>query len=110
MIVVDPVRHPTAEQADIHLQPFPGSDAALVFAMVHVLARDGLIDRAFLDARVLGWDELEPRHRPLHAGLGRGPHRRAGGADRGGGADLRRRACAPLARPGACSARPWAAT
>ena len=60
VIVVDPVRHPTAEQADMHLQPFPGSDAALAFAMVHVLVRDGLADRAFLDAHTLGWDELEP--------------------------------------------------
>ena len=64
VIVIDPVRHPTAEQADIHLQPFPGSDAALAFAMVHVLVRDGLIDRAFLDAHALGWDELEPAIAP----------------------------------------------
>lgn len=64
VIVVDPVRHPTAEQADIHLQPFPGSDAVLAFAMVHVLVRDGLADRAFLDTHTLGWDELEPAIAP----------------------------------------------
>ena len=64
VIVVDPVRHPTAEQADLHLQPFPGSDAALAFAMIHVLVRDGMIDRAFLDAHTLGWDELEPAIAP----------------------------------------------
>ena len=64
VIVVDPVRHPTAEQADLHLQPFPGSDAALAFAMVHVLVRDRLIDRAFLDAHTVGWDELEPAVAP----------------------------------------------
>ncbi len=60
VIVVDPVRHPTAEQADLHLQPFPGSDAALAFALVHVLVRDGLIDQAFLDAHTIGWGELLP--------------------------------------------------
>ena len=64
VIVIDPVRHPTAEQADMHLQPFPGSDAALAFALVNVLVRDGLIDRAFLDAHTLGWDELEPAIAP----------------------------------------------
>ncbi len=60
VIVVDPVRHPTAAEADLHLQPFPGTDAALAFAMVHVLVRDGLIDRAFLAAHTVGWEEVEP--------------------------------------------------
>ena len=60
VIVVDPVRTPTAEAADLHLQPFPGSDAALAFALLHVLAREGLLDLAFLEAHTVGWDELEP--------------------------------------------------
>ena len=60
VIVVDPIRTPTAAQADIHLQPFPGSDAALAFAMLHVIAREGLIDSAFIAAHVHGWEELEP--------------------------------------------------
>ncbi len=59
-IVVDPVRHATAEAADLHLQPFPGSDAALAFAMLHVIARDGLLDRPFLARHAIGWDEVEP--------------------------------------------------
>jgi len=60
VVVVDPIRTPTAAQADIHLQPFPGSDAALAFAMLHVIRREGLIDSAFIAAHVHGWDELEP--------------------------------------------------
>jgi len=59
-IVIDPVRHPTAADADLHLQLFPGSDAALAFAMLHVLKRKGMIDRAFLAAHTVGWNELEP--------------------------------------------------
>ena len=59
-IVIDPVRHPTAADADLHLQLFPGSDAALAFAMLHVLVREDRIDRAFLAAHAVGWDELEP--------------------------------------------------
>ena len=61
MIVVDPIRTPTAAQADMHLQPFPGSDAALAFAMLHVIHRDGLIDEEFIAAHVLGWEEIEPK-------------------------------------------------
>jgi anaerobic selenocysteine-containing dehydrogenase len=60
VIVVDPVRTPTAESADLHLQPFPGSDAALAFALLHVLAREELLDMDFLGAHTIGWDELEP--------------------------------------------------
>jgi anaerobic selenocysteine-containing dehydrogenase len=60
VIVVDPVRTKTAAAADIHLQPRPGSDAALAFAMLHVIARDGLLDRAYLDANTVGFEELEP--------------------------------------------------
>ena len=104
VIVVDPVRHPTAEQADLHLQPFPGSDAALAFAMIHVLVRDGLADRAFLDAHTLGWDELEPAIAPCTPAWGEATtaacRRRH---DRGGGAHLWRRPRAALARPGAAT-------
>lgn len=60
VVVVDPVRHPTARAADLHLQPFPGSDAALAFGLMHVLREEGLIDRDFLARHAVGWDELEP--------------------------------------------------
>jgi len=60
-IVVDPVRHPTAAAADLHLQPFPGSDAALAFAMLHVIRREGLLDRGYLERNTIGWDEVEAK-------------------------------------------------
>jgi anaerobic selenocysteine-containing dehydrogenase len=59
VVVVDPVRTPTAAQADIHLQPFPGSDAALAFALLHVIRREGLVDTAFIASHVHGWEEFE---------------------------------------------------
>ena len=60
VIVVDPVRTPTAASADLHLQPFPGSDAALAFALLHVLRRDGHVDRDFVAAHTVGFEEIEP--------------------------------------------------
>ncbi len=60
VVVVDPVRHPTARSADLHLQLFPGSDAALAFGLMHVLRREGLIDRPFIARHTIGWDEIEP--------------------------------------------------
>jgi anaerobic selenocysteine-containing dehydrogenase len=64
VVVVDPFRHPTAEAADIHLQPFPGTDAALVFALLHAMRREGLIDREFLAAHAIGWEEVEAQLDP----------------------------------------------
>ena len=60
LLVVDPVTTATARAADLHLQPFPGSDAALAFAFAHVIARDGLLDRELLSEHCVGWEELEP--------------------------------------------------
>ncbi|HEY2318371.1 MAG TPA: molybdopterin-dependent oxidoreductase [Solirubrobacteraceae bacterium] len=60
IVVVDPIRTGTAARADLHLQPFPGSDAALAFALAHVIVRDGLQDPEILARHALGWEELEP--------------------------------------------------
>lgn len=61
VVVIDPVRTPTAAAADIHLQPWPGSDAALAYALLHVIAREGLLDEAFLAAHTVGWEEVAAR-------------------------------------------------
>ncbi|MDP6705902.1 MAG: molybdopterin-dependent oxidoreductase [Alphaproteobacteria bacterium] len=58
LVVVDPVRTPTAEIADLYLQPFPGSDALLAFAIARVMQREGLIDEAFLAEHTIGWEAL----------------------------------------------------
>jgi anaerobic selenocysteine-containing dehydrogenase len=60
VIVVDPVKTETAKAADLHLQLFPGSDAALAFALAHVLDRDGLIDHEFVASHTIGFEEIEP--------------------------------------------------
>ena len=48
LVVVDPYRTATAEVADLHLAPLPGTDGALACAVMHVLFRDGYADRAYL--------------------------------------------------------------
>jgi anaerobic selenocysteine-containing dehydrogenase len=58
LIVVDPVRHGTAEAADLHVQLRPGSDAALAFGFMHIAQRDGLLDERFIAGHVLGWPDL----------------------------------------------------
>jgi len=48
MIVADPRRITLAQEAEIHLQHNPGSDAALIGALCHVIIRDGLQDDDFI--------------------------------------------------------------
>jgi predicted molibdopterin-dependent oxidoreductase YjgC len=59
LIVADPRRIPLARRADLHLQLRVGTDVALLGAMAHVIARDGLADQAFIEERTEGWDALQ---------------------------------------------------
>ena len=56
LIVSDPRRTATAEKANLHLQPTPGTDGALANGLLHIAIRDRLIDQAFIDARTEGFD------------------------------------------------------
>ena len=48
LVVIDPYRTATAERADLHLAPLPGTDGALACAVMHVLFREGYADRAYM--------------------------------------------------------------
>lgn len=48
LIVVDPDLTPTAQKADLHLQPRPGTDGALACAVMQQLFLKGYADRAYL--------------------------------------------------------------
>jgi anaerobic selenocysteine-containing dehydrogenase len=48
LVVVDPYRTGTAEIADMHLAPLPGTDGALACAVMHVLFREGYADGDYL--------------------------------------------------------------
>jgi len=58
VVVIDPLRTMTAESADVFVQPLPGTDVALMLAMMHILIRDDLIDHDYLEKYTDGFDEL----------------------------------------------------
>lgn len=58
LVVIDSVRTPTAAMAALHLQPFPGSDAALAFSIMHVIEKQSLTDDSFIEANTIGWPQL----------------------------------------------------
>jgi anaerobic selenocysteine-containing dehydrogenase len=58
VIVIDPIRTPTADKAEMLYSPKPGTDAALALAVAMVLINDNLTDNTFIEKHVLGFDEF----------------------------------------------------
>jgi assimilatory nitrate reductase catalytic subunit len=56
LVVVDPRRSLTAENAALHLAIRPGSDSALANGLLHVLVRDGLIAEDYIRSRTEGFE------------------------------------------------------
>ena len=61
VVAIDPIRTRTADQADEHLAPRPGTDAALALGLLHVVLARGAEDRDFIEAHTLGWDAFRER-------------------------------------------------
>lgn len=77
LTVIDPNRTRTAELADRHIAPRPGTDGALLFAVVNVLFDEDLVDLGALADQVLGVEQLRalaadfpPEAVAAHCGLG----------------------------------------
>ncbi|MFD5516587.1 molybdopterin oxidoreductase family protein [Streptomyces sp. NPDC127066] len=69
LIVVDPRRTRTAEQADLHLAPRPGTDLALALGMLHLAVAEGRTDEEYIRDRTSGWEEARAAamaHWPEH--------------------------------------------
>lgn len=56
LIVVDPRETPIARTADLHLAVRPGTDSALLGAMLHQMVEHGQLDRAFIERHTTGFD------------------------------------------------------
>jgi assimilatory nitrate reductase catalytic subunit len=66
LVVVDPRRTETCDDADLHLAIRPGSDVALMNGLLAHMAREGRVDEAYLAASVDVpegfWDALDHGH------------------------------------------------
>jgi anaerobic selenocysteine-containing dehydrogenase len=63
IVVIDPIRTITAEaidpdRGDRFIQPLPGTDIAMMLAMMHVIIRDGLTNDVWIAEHTTGFDEL----------------------------------------------------
>ena len=71
-VVIDPYKTRTAALADEHLAIRPGTDTLLALALMHVIFREGLEDRVYIEACTAGAQELrehalKPEHSPERA-------------------------------------------
>jgi formate dehydrogenase major subunit len=56
IITIDPRRIELADYGVLHLSPRPGTNAAVMLGLGHVIHRDGLIDAGFIASRTEGFD------------------------------------------------------
>jgi len=61
IVLIETYANDSAAIADEVVLVRPSSDGALALALIHVLARDGLADEAFLAREAVGWPELRAR-------------------------------------------------
>ena len=59
LIVIDPRRTRAARAADWYLPIRIGTDSALALGVMHILARDGKVDRAYVAQHTVGFDRVE---------------------------------------------------
>jgi len=61
VVVIDPLRTLTARSANQHIQPFPGTDAALALGLMSVMVGEGLHRPDWLAEHTIGWEQLLKR-------------------------------------------------
>ncbi|MGJ7490912.1 molybdopterin-containing oxidoreductase family protein [Variovorax sp. ZT4R33] len=61
VIAIDPFRSQSAEKADWHLAPRPGTDGALAFGLMHVLIEEDRLDHDYIARHTRGFDALAAR-------------------------------------------------
>ncbi|HEY1328052.1 MAG TPA: molybdopterin oxidoreductase family protein [Casimicrobiaceae bacterium] len=61
LVAIDPYRSATAEKCHEHIALLPGTDAALAFGVMHLLIRNGLVDRDYVERYTVGYEALALR-------------------------------------------------
>ncbi|MBI4499281.1 MAG: molybdopterin-dependent oxidoreductase [Chloroflexi bacterium] len=64
LIVLDPRQTATARTADLWLPVRPGTDLAVLNAMLRQIIHDGLVDEAYVRERTAGWEAVQAAVEP----------------------------------------------
>lgn len=69
LIVVDPRRIDLVEYAHVWLRPRPGTDVAWINGLMHIILKENLHDRQYIEQRTEGFDEFKAcveKYNPRH--------------------------------------------
>lgn len=64
LVVIDPKRIRFAQKADMYLPIRPGTDGALALALMHVIIKEDLYDKDFVERWAYGFEKLVPHVEP----------------------------------------------
>jgi anaerobic selenocysteine-containing dehydrogenase len=64
LVVIDPKRISIAKNAEMYLSIRPGTDGALALALMHVIIKENLYDKDFVEKWTYGFDRLVPHIEP----------------------------------------------
>ncbi|MED3563808.1 molybdopterin oxidoreductase family protein [Bacillus xiapuensis] len=66
IIVIDVHKNQTGRMADWFIPILPGTDAALALGIMHILYKENLVNRPFLEEYTIGYQELEDHLEQYH--------------------------------------------
>ena len=61
LIAIDIRETPTAQEADVHLSPRPGTNVAVLNGLLNLIIAGGGVDRHFVENHTIGFDELKKK-------------------------------------------------
>ncbi|MFH1112333.1 MAG: molybdopterin-dependent oxidoreductase [Pseudomonadota bacterium] len=64
LVVIDPKKISLADRAELYLPIRPGTDGALALALIHVIVKENLYDKDFVDRWTYGFEKLVPHVEP----------------------------------------------
>jgi anaerobic selenocysteine-containing dehydrogenase len=64
LVVIDPRKISLAKKAEMYLSIRPGTDGALALALMHVIIKENLFDKDFVERWTHGFDKLVPHIEP----------------------------------------------
>jgi anaerobic selenocysteine-containing dehydrogenase len=59
IVVLDPRNTPTAQEADVHLAPYPGTNVAVLNGLLNLVIEGGQVDMPYVEAHTVGFERLK---------------------------------------------------